>query len=111
MTAVDLSGRTDVIELFAGAGGFTWGWQRAGYSTRIAIDNDTAAARTHEMNFPHALTLQRDLTTFGPEDLGELIGERPRGLLAIVGGPPCQGWSRAGRGKLRSLGTTAKSLL
>lgn len=111
MTAVDLAGRTDVIELFAGAGGFTWGWQRAGYTTKVAIDNDAPAARTHELNFPSALTLQRDLTKFGPDDLAEIIGERPRGLLAIVGGPPCQGWSRAGRGKLRSLDTTARSLL
>lgn len=111
MAVVDLSGRHDVIELFAGAGGFTWGWQRAGYNTRVAVDHDVAATRTHELNFPHSLTLQRDLTTFGPKDLAELIGGRPRGLLAIVGGPPCQGWSKAGRGKLRSLDATARSLL
>lgn len=111
MTVSDLTARTDIIELFAGAGGFTWGWQRAGYTTRVAIDNDALATRTHELNFPHALTLQRDLTVFGPRDLAELIGTRPRGLLAIVGGPPCQGWSNAGRGKLRSLASGTKNLL
>jgi DNA (cytosine-5)-methyltransferase 1 len=113
MSACNLSNRTDVIELFAGAGGFTWGWQQAGFETRAAIDFDVAATRTHELNFPQSLTLQRDLTTFGPADLTALLGtgRRPKSLLAVVGGPPCQGWSRAGRGKLRSLDAVADSLL
>lgn len=110
MNTRDFSHRTEIFEVFSGAGGFTWGWQKAGYSTRVAIDNDVAAARTHELNFPHALTLHRDLTAFGPKDLEALLGGRPRGLFAIVGGPPCQGWSTAGRGKLRSLDASARSL-
>jgi DNA (cytosine-5)-methyltransferase 1 len=77
------------------------------------IDSDSVAARTHELNFgaAHGLTLNRDLTRFGPERLAELIGARPRNLLAIVGGPPCQGWSKVGRGKMRSLQLQARSLL
>lgn len=110
MSAGDLSRRTDVFELFAGAGGFTWGWQRAGFTTSVAVDHDVAATRTHELNFPNALTLRRDLATFGPDDLTALLGSRPQTLLAIVGGPPCQGWSKAGRGKLRSL-DAAETLL
>ena len=108
---VRLAHRKDVIELFSGAGGFSWGWHEAGFTTRVAIDNDVIAARTHEINFPHSLTLHRDLEAYQPSALAQLIGRRPRGLLAIVGGPPCQGWSRAGRGKLRSLDVTARSLI
>ena len=40
-----------------------------------------------------------------------MIGKRPRDLIALTGGPPCQGWSRVGRGKLRSLQGRARSLL
>lgn len=103
----------ELIELFAGAGGFTWGWCRAGFTVRAAIDSDTAAARTHELNFGHGqcLSLNRDLTTFPPDALQRLLGGRPPRLLAVVGGPPCQGWSKAGRGKLRSLHDRARSLL
>lgn len=106
-----LSKRTEIFDLFAGPGGFTWGWHRAGFDPSVAIDNDPLAIRTHELNFPHSLTLHRDLTTFRPKDLFRLLGTRPRKLLAIVGGPPCQGWSKAGRGKLRSLDAVPVSLL
>jgi DNA (cytosine-5)-methyltransferase 1 len=103
----------EVIELFAGAGGMTWGWHRAGLRARAAVDNDSAAARSHELNFgySHCLSLNRDLRTFTPEDLEELVGGVSGNLLAVVGGPPCQGWSKAGRGKLRSLRGRAHSLL
>lgn len=108
-----LAARRGVIDLFCGAGGFTWGWVRAGFIPLVSIDHDAIAARTHELNFGSSggLTLNRDLRLFRPEQLARLIGRRPRGLLAVVGGPPCQGWSRVGRGKMRSLRQGARSLL
>lgn len=112
MTAIDLSHRTAVVELFCGAGGFTWGWQRAGFRTIAAIDSDCPATRTHEMNFgAETISLNRDLTTFGPHELHQLLGTRPQSLFAITGGPPCQGWSKVGRGKMRSLQTRAATLI
>lgn len=104
-------GKREVVELFAGAGGFTWGWRKAGFNTCVAIDHDSAAARTHELNFPATLTLHRDLCRYEAEDVIRLLGGRPRELAAVVGGPPCQGWSNAGRGKLRSLRGRAVDLL
>jgi len=94
------------IDLFCGAGGFTWGWVRAGFAPLAAIDNDATALRTHEANFgdTHCLTLHRDLDKFVPKELVELLGVSPGRVSVIVGGPPCQGWSKVGRGKLRSLG-------
>ncbi len=103
----------EVIELFAGAGGLTWGWRRAGFRSIAAVDHDTAAARTHELNFAGdgTLSLNRDLEHFDPSDLNRLLHGRPHRLLAVTGGPPCQGWSKAGRGKLRSLRGRAETLL
>lgn len=101
------------IELFCGAGGFTWGWQRAGFAPLAAVDSDVAALRTHEWNFgnEHALVLNRDLAAFEPAALRSLLRGKGSHLLAVIGGPPCQGWSRVGRGKLRSLNVVADSLL
>ncbi len=105
--------RDGIIELFCGAGGFTWGWTRAGFKVLAAIDNDIPALRTHELNFTSlgGLLLNRDIAKFEPEQLASHLGGRPRDLLAIVGGPPCQGWSKVGRGKIRSLPNTTASLL
>lgn len=113
MSSCDLNNRTETIELFSGAGGFTWGWHQAGFTTGAAVDFDAVATRTHELNFPHALTLQKDLNSFRPSDLTAILGtgRKPRNLLAVVGGPPCQGWSQAGRGKLRSLDAASEGLL
>ncbi len=101
------------IDLFCGAGGFTWGWVRAGFLPLAAIDNDATALRTHETNFghTHCLTLHRDLDRVGTNELVELIGVSAGRVSVIVGGPPCQGWSKVGRGKLRSLGKAGKDLL
>ena len=105
--------RRGVIELFCGAGGFGWGWREAGFSRIASIDHDPVAARTCELNLgvDHGLILNRDLDAFGPAKLAKLIGTRPGGLAAIVGGPPCQGWSKVGRGKMRSLDQRARNLL
>ncbi|HEY0151170.1 MAG TPA: DNA cytosine methyltransferase [Longimicrobium sp.] len=101
------------LDLFCGAGGISWGWAQAGFRPVASVDSDVAALRSHEWNFGEtdALTLNRDLGTFTPEALGDLLPLRDRSPFAIVGGPPCQGWSRAGRGKIRSIRGVATELL
>jgi len=101
------------VNLFCGAGGFTWGWVRAGFIPAACIDNDSAALRTHEINLANleCAVLQRDLANISVPKLCDLLGLRPRGVLTIVGGPPCQGWSKVGRGKIRSLGKAGRDLI
>ena len=84
------------IDLFCGCGGFSLGLERAGLRCLAAIDHDPAAIKAFKMNIPdvqHAL--ERDLTSFTPEQLRKLIG--PVNVDAIIGGPPCQGFSRVRR--------------
>jgi DNA (cytosine-5)-methyltransferase 1 len=81
------------LDLFCGCGGFSLGLERAGLSCAAAIDVDRHAIDALKTNLPgieHALC--RDLTTFKPEDLQALIGRQK--IDMIVGGPPCQGFSR-----------------
>lgn len=101
------------IDLFCGAGGFTWGWVRAGFTPLAAVDNDSTALRTHEVNFghTHCRTLHKDLDKTSPRELARIAALKPRAISVIVGGPPCQGWSKVGRGKLRSLGKAGHDLL
>lgn len=111
---------TQVIELeenfvdaFCGAGGFTWGWSRAGFTPTAGIDDNSAALRTHEANFgsTHCLLLNKDLQTVPVREICRMLGLRRAGVFAVIGGPPCQGWSKVGRGKLRSLKKASIDLL
>lgn len=67
---------------------------RAGFNCLAAIDFDRHAVETLRTNLPDIQhVLQRDLTTYPPEALAELIGVSH--VDVVVGGPPCQGFSTA----------------
>ena len=96
-----------VLDLFAGAGGLTLGFHQAGFRSVAAIDMDQEAGRTLESNFEKLGTevIISNLENFGPHALESLLKSSGKAAKfdVIVGGPPCQGWSQVGRGKLRSL--------
>lgn len=82
------------VDLFSGCGGFSLGLEWAGLKCLAAIDfNESAIStlRVNHPNVPHALV--KDLTKFSPKDLDKLLGSEPVDIL--VGGPPCQGFSKA----------------
>lgn len=74
-----------VVDLFAGAGGFTLGFVQAGFVPVFAVEFDKAAAETYEANFgPHCVSKDiNDIKDFPAADI-------------IIGGPPCQGFSNLG---------------
>jgi DNA (cytosine-5)-methyltransferase 1 len=81
-----------VLDLFSGAGGFTLGLHAAGHTCAAAVEVDRFACETFAANFPHAPLFQRDIHTFSDQEIRQSFG----GVEAIVGGPPCQGFSVAG---------------
>lgn len=95
-----------VIDLFSGCGGLAAGFDSAGYSIAGGADLDTHASETASYNLSYRYGKSighvcRDLTRITAADIP--IEQNPAGYI-VVGGPPCQAYSRAGRGKLRSLG-------
>ena len=86
-----------VVDLFAGAGGLSEGFTRAGFRVVLALDQDPAARRTYWLNhpaLPDDRLLTRDVRDLKPGELRKLVGRRP--LDVLVGAPPCQGFSHAG---------------
>lgn len=83
----------NAIDLFCGCGGMTQGLKSAGINVIAGIDIWDKAIESYSKNHNH-LALCKDLTTFTPEDLELCIEQEPD---IIVGGPPCQGFSMAGR--------------
>lgn len=94
-----------VLDLFAGAGGLSLGFQRAGFRIDGAVELDPLAARTHARNFHpedrdrHGIA--RDMTSTEPRELLAALGLD--GIDVLVGGPPCQAYARIGRAKLRDI--------
>jgi DNA (cytosine-5)-methyltransferase 1 len=74
------------IDLFCGAGGLSLGFTAAGFEELLSIDNNPAAVATHHANLSSAAE-KREISL----DL-----HLPHADV-IVGGPPCQGFSSAGR--------------
>lgn len=85
----------NVIDLFCGCGGLSYGFERAGFNILLGIDNDKKALETFELNHHGAKSICADITEVHYErDIKPLIGEKT--VDVIIGGPPCQGMSLSG---------------
>jgi DNA (cytosine-5)-methyltransferase 1 len=90
-----------VLDLFCGAGGMSLGFQMAGYHIGLGVDKETLPCQTHAHNFG-GRCVQADIKTItDPKDFIQEHGLKR--VDVIIGGPPCQGYSRVGRGKIRKL--------
>lgn len=84
-----------VIDLFAGAGGLTTGFHLAGFQTICAIDENAKALATFKYNYPQTkFVLAKDIRTVNARELRLALQLDREELTAIIGGPPCQGFSR-----------------
>lgn len=90
-----------VIDLFAGCGGFSVGFRRAGYTVAVAVESDPATADSYARNFPETTLLRQSVEKLSAEAILRAAGVRDHNRLVVVGGPPCQGFSslRWGRKK------------
>jgi DNA (cytosine-5)-methyltransferase 1 len=82
-----------VVDLFAGAGGLTLGAEWAGCTSDIAIEIDAWACETLALNNPGVRVHQGDLREVSDDWVRREVSAHPD---LVVGGPPCQGFSRAG---------------
>lgn len=80
-----------VIDLFAGCGGLSYGFVKAGYTIRAAVEFDPVIANTYKMNHPDVDVIVDDIKNIDSSGVFSL-GDAD----IIIGGPPCQGFSMAG---------------
>ncbi len=84
------------VDLFSGAGGFTEGFKKAGnFQCVLAVDVDLQAVATFHHNHPEINAVCADVSTLTENHLLELTGHKK--IDVVIGGPPCQGFSLAGR--------------
>ena len=100
--SLDCSVRTPIVlDLFCGAGGMSLGFQMAGYTIGLGVEKETIPCSTHRYNLGNHCYNGRIEDIEDPKALISSYGLAT--VVVVVGGPPCQGFSRVGRGKLRSL--------
>ena len=81
------------IDLFCGAGGMSYGFERAGFNTIFAVEFNEIYANTYKLNFKNTQVHIGDIKQISDEEILSLANNK---VDIIIGGPPCQGFSIAG---------------
>jgi len=89
------------IDVFSGAGGLSCGMEQAGLRCLLGIDFDRYAIETFAQNHRHAETYCGDVKKLNATLLKKLL--KGQAVHAVVGGPPCQGFSTVGIGNPNDL--------
>lgn len=90
--------RYTVVDLFCGAGGLSRGFMDAGFDVVLGVDFDDNALKTFEKNHGNANAMKLDL--FNHDNIYKIqdyLKDKKIQLDVLVGGPPCQGFSLAGK--------------
>lgn len=90
-----MSKKKTVIDLFSGCGGLSQGFIDAGYNIALGIDSWEDAIETFRFNHKNSIGIVTDLIKTTPLEISKQINI-PK-VDIIVGGPPCQGFSIAGK--------------
>jgi DNA (cytosine-5)-methyltransferase 1 len=84
------------IDLFAGVGGMSLGFEQAGFDVVAAVEIDPIHCAAHKFNFPQAAVLPRSVVGLRAADIRIAAGIGSRAIDCVFGGPPCQGFSLIG---------------
>lgn len=79
------------IDLFSGCGGFSCGFEKAGYEITTAVEFDKTIAISYKMNHQNTKMIAEDIKKVDNDNIFKL-----HEADVIIGGPPCQGFSMAG---------------
>lgn len=83
-----------VVDLFAGAGGFSLGFEMSGFDVSLAVESDKWASETLELNHHTSQVICEDIRSYHePAKIDSVCSVKPD---VVIGGPPCQGFSLAG---------------
>ncbi|MBD0385181.1 MAG: DNA cytosine methyltransferase [Nostoc sp. C3-bin3] len=89
--------RAIAVDLFAGAGGMTLGFEQAGFDVLAAVEIDPIHCATHEFNFPYCSVLCKSVVDTTGEEIRSRSKIGDREIDVVICGSPCQGFSLIGK--------------
>lgn len=87
----------NVLDLFAGAGGFSAGFKEAGFNIVSAVEFDPQIGETYLYNHPETFLFNQDIRELSSNEIKDIFVKNGVDCDVIIGGPPCQGFSMSGR--------------
>lgn len=85
-----------MIDLFAGVGGLSLGFEQTGFEALIANEYDESIAEAYIKNRKNSNMIVEDITKL---PIRETFGKYKGQVTLVIGGPPCQGYSQKGQRK------------
>lgn len=89
--------RPIAVDLFAGAGGMTLGFEQAGFDVLASVEIDPIHCATHQFNFPFWTVLCKSVEETTGEEIRNSSQIANQEIDVVFGGPPCQGFSLIGK--------------
>jgi DNA (cytosine-5)-methyltransferase 1 len=89
--------RLIAVDLFAGVGGLSLGFEQAGFDVAAAVEHDPIQSAAHVFNFPQTLMMTEPISNVTGDRIRKASGIGDSTVSCVFGGPPCQGFSLMGR--------------
>lgn len=86
-----------VISLFSGAGGLDLGFEQAGFEVVVAVEADPSCCDTLRKNKPNLKVIEGDVSKITGNQILKAAGLKRSEAALVIGGPPCQPFSLAGK--------------
>jgi len=97
MIEINTQKRPIAVDLFAGAGGMTLGFEQAGFDVLASVEIDPIHCATHKFNFPFWSILCKSVVDITSEEIRNHSSIGNQDIDVVFGGPPCQGFSLIGK--------------
>ena len=85
------------ISLFTGAMGLDLGFEQEGFEIKVAVEKDATAVKTIQANRPNIPIIQQDIKDVPTEDILLTAGLSVGEATVVIGAPPCEPFSTAGK--------------